>query len=154
LVTVWLAAPWRFPSRSVILVGLATVGRRQPVRLLAVGVINSVVIAVVQAVQQRQWAVAVTLTAVAVCSVVCPLADAAVGRRSEYAADRYALAVGLGPQLAAAVQVLSGGRRRPKGIAARLLSRHPDVDRRIAALGSVADRGLPTVLDREPTGAA
>jgi len=97
LVTVWLAAPWRFPSRSVILVGLATVGRRQPVRLLAVGVIASVVIAVVQAVQQRQWAVAVTLTAVAVCSVVCPLADAAVGRRSKYAADRYAAAAGLGP---------------------------------------------------------
>ncbi|MHB8672025.1 MAG: M48 family metalloprotease [Acidimicrobiales bacterium] len=33
LVTVWLATPWRFAARVVIGIGLATVGRRQPLRL-------------------------------------------------------------------------------------------------------------------------
>ena len=94
LVTMWLALPWRFASRLVIGIGLATVGRRQPLRLLALVVLAGVVVAVVQAVQQRHWAVAVVLSAVAVCAVVCPLADAAVSRRSEYAADRYAAALG------------------------------------------------------------
>lgn len=134
LVTVWLGAPWRFAARVVIGIGLATVGRRQPLRLLAVVVITCVVVAVVQAVQQRQWAVAVVLSAVAVCGVVCPLADAAVSRRSEYAADGYAASVGVGPQLAAGLQVLAGDRGARRGLLQRMLSRHPDVDRRIERL--------------------
>jgi STE24 endopeptidase len=140
LVTMWLALPWRFASRLVIGIGLATVGRRQPLRLLAPVVLAGVVVAVVQAVQQRQWAVAVVLSSVAVCAVVCPLADAAVSRRSEYAADRYAAGAGLGLQLAVALQVLDGGQRRRPGVVARLLSRHPSVARRIAVLGGAADR--------------
>ncbi len=142
LVTMWLALPWRFASRLVIGIGLATVGRRQPLRLLALVVLAGVVIAVVQAVQQRHWAVAVVLSAVAVCAVVCPLVDAAVSRRSEYAADRYAATAGLGEQLAAALHVLDGGRRRRRraGLLARLLSRHPEVGRRIEALGGVSGR--------------
>jgi STE24 endopeptidase len=140
LVTMWLALPWRFASRLVIGIGMATVGRRQPLRLLAVVVLAGVVVAVVHAVQQRQWAVAVVLSAVTFCSVVCPLADAAVSRRSEYAADRYAAGAGLGPQLAAALQVLAGRQRRRPGLVARLLSRHPSVARRIAVLGGAPDR--------------
>jgi STE24 endopeptidase len=140
LVTMWLALPWRLASRLVIGIGLATIGRRQPLRLLAVVVLAGVVVAVVQAVQQRQWAVAAVLSAVAVCAVVCPLLDAAVSRRSEYAADRYAAGVGLGPQLAAALQVLDGGQRRRPRLVARLLSRHPSVARRIAVLGGAPDR--------------
>jgi STE24 endopeptidase len=140
LVTMWLALPWRFASRLVIGIGLATVGRRQPLRLLAVVVVAGVVVAVVQAVQQRQWAVAVVLSAVAVCAVVCPLLDAAVSRRSEYAADRYAAGVGLGPQLAAALQILDGAQRRRPRLVARLLGRHPSVARRIAVLSSPPDR--------------
>lgn len=136
----WLALPWRFASRLVIGIGLATVGRRQPPRLLAVVVVAGVVIAVVQAVQQRQWAVAAVLTAVAVCAVVCPLLDAAVSRRSEYAADRYTAGAGLGPQLAAALQVLHGGQRRRPGVVARLVSRHPSVARRIAVLSGALYR--------------
>jgi Zn-dependent protease with chaperone function len=97
LVTMWLALPWRFASRLVVGIGLATVGWWQPLRLLAVVVRAGVAVAVVQAVQQRQWAVAAVLSAVAVCAVVCPLIDAAVSRRSEYAADRYAAGAGLGP---------------------------------------------------------
>jgi STE24 endopeptidase len=140
LVTMWLALPWRFASRLVIGIGLATVGRRQPLRLLALVVLAGVVVAVVQAVQQRHWAVAVVLSAVAVCAVVCPLADAAVSRRSEYAADRYAADVGVGPQLAGALQVLAGRPPRRVGPVARLLSRHPQVGRRIEALGGVPGR--------------
>ena len=111
LVTMWLALPWRFASRLVIGIGLATVGRRQPLRLLGVVVLAGVVVAVVQAVQQRQWAVAAVLSAVAVCAVVCPLVDAAVSRRSEYAADRYAAGVGVGRSWRRALQVLDGGQR-------------------------------------------
>jgi Zn-dependent protease with chaperone function len=140
LVTLWLALPWRLASRLVIGIGLATVGRRQPLRLLAIVVVAGIVIAVVQAVQQQQWAVAAVLSAVAVCAVACPLVDAAVSRRSEYAADRYAAGVGLGPQLAAALQVLDGGQRRRPGVVARLLNRHPSVTRRIAVLSGAADR--------------
>jgi STE24 endopeptidase len=136
----WLALPWRFASRLVIGIGLATVGRRQPLRLLAVVVLAGVVVAVVQAVQQRQWAVAAVLSAVAVCAVACPLLDAAVSRRSEYAADRYAAGVGLGPQLAAALQILDGAQRRRPRVVARLLGRHPSVARRIAVLSSPPDR--------------
>ena len=142
LVTMWLALPWRFASRLVIGIGLATVGRRQPLRLLALVALAGVVVAVVQAVQQRQWAVAVVLSAVAVCAVVCPLADAAVSRRSEYAADRYAADVGVRPQLAGALQVLVGKQRRRAGLVARLLSRHPEMGRRIEALGGAPGRGL------------
>jgi STE24 endopeptidase len=138
LVTMWLALPWRFASRLVIGIGLATVGRRQPLRLLALVVLAGVVVAVVQAVQQRHWAVAVVLSAVAVCTVVCPLADAAVSRRSEYAADRYVAAVGLGPELAAALQVLNGRRHLHSGGITRLFSRHPDTYRRVGALAGAA----------------
>jgi STE24 endopeptidase len=140
LVTMWLALPWRFASRLVIGIGLATVGRRQPLRLLALVALAGVVVAVVQAMQQRHWAVAVVLSAVAVCTVVCPLADAAASRRSEYAADRYAADVGVGPQLAGALQVLAGPQPRQVGLVARLLSRHPQVGRRIEALGGVPGR--------------
>ena len=140
LVTMWLALPWRFASRLVIGIGLATVGRRQPLRLLAVVVLAGVVVAVVQAVQQRHWAVAALLSAVAVCTVVCPLADAAVSRHSEYAADRYAADVGVAPQLAGALQVLAGMQRRRAGLVARLVSRHPEMSRRIEALGGAPGR--------------
>jgi hypothetical protein len=69
----WLATPWRFASRLLIGIGLATIGRRQPMRLLALVVVAGVVVAVVQAIQQRQLAVAFVLSTVAICAVVCPL---------------------------------------------------------------------------------
>jgi STE24 endopeptidase len=91
-------------------------------------------------VQQRQWAVAAVLCAAAVGAVVCPLLDAAVSRRSEYAADRYAAEVGLGPQLAATLQVLDGGQRPRPRLVGRLLKRHPSAAWRIAVLGGATDR--------------
>jgi hypothetical protein len=99
LVTLWLAAPWRFASPLVIGIGLATVGRRQPPRLLVLVVAAAVVVAVVWAVQQRRWGVAAVLSAVAACAVACPLADAAVSRRSEYTVDRCVLQLVSDPSL-------------------------------------------------------
>jgi STE24 endopeptidase len=135
LVTIWLAAPWRFAVRLVIGLGLALTGR-QPRPLLAVVIVAGVVVAVVQAVQQQQWTSAVILGGVAFAAVVCPLADAAISRRSEYAADRYAASAGLGPQLAAALPILDKSHGSRGTWTSRLLSRHPDVEHRIAALNT------------------
>jgi STE24 endopeptidase len=82
LISIWLAAPWRFASRMMIRLGLATVGRRQPVGLLAVVVTAAVVVAVVHAIRDGQILVAAVLVIVAVCAVLCPVADAGVSRRS------------------------------------------------------------------------
>jgi STE24 endopeptidase len=135
LTTMWLAAPWRFMSRLVVGIGLATVGRRQPLPLLALVVSAGVVVAILQAVDRRQWSVALVLSAVAVSTIVCPLLDAAVSRRAEYAADRYAASVGLGRQLAAALQLLDADtQQRPRMSERSPFSRHPVTDRRVRAL--------------------
>jgi STE24 endopeptidase len=142
LISIWLAAPWRFASRLMIRLGLATVGRRQPVGLLAVVVTAAVVVAVVHAIRHGQVLVAAVLLIVAVCAVLCPLADAGVSRRSEYAADEFAADLGAGTYL---VQALMRMQRRPAGKqsrAQRAFSRHPSVERRVAAIedGSMGDR--------------
>src|SRR4051794_15115842 len=133
LVSLWLAAPWRFASRLVVGVCYALVARRQPGMLLGLVVIAVVVTAIVQAVDQQQWAVAVVLAGVAGCAVVCPLADAVAARRSEYAADRFAAEHGCGPQLVSALLTLGGGTDGPRGVR-RLLSWHPSIPRRVQAL--------------------
>lgn len=133
LATMWLAAPWRVASRVVVQLSLALAGR-QPRRLLAGVVALGVVVAVVQAVQQGDWIVAFVIGGAALAAVLCPLLEAAVSRRSEYAADQYAIASGLGPQLAAALQTLDGGTVRRTGWTARAMRRHPPTERRIAAL--------------------
>lgn len=141
LVTFWLALPWRFASRLVIGLGLARVGRREPPRLFGVVVVAAVVVAIVQAVQRGQVAVAVVLATVAACGVGCPLADAWVSRRSEYAADRFAVAAGAGAQLVAALRQLDRRNVRRPGWTQRELTRHPSVEQRAEAMErSAADR--------------
>ena len=137
VVTMWLAAPWRFVSRLVIGIGLATVGRIQPQRLLPVVVFAGMAIAVVQAERQGEWQVAALLGAIGFCAVACPLADAAVSRRSEYSADRYVAAVGLGSQLAVALKAMSVLSPRRRSLPSRLLSHHPDINRRSTALAAL-----------------
>jgi STE24 endopeptidase len=132
----WLALPWRWVSRVVIGLGFALVGRRQPIRLLALVVTAAVVVAVVQAVQQQRWVVAGTLSAAAFCALACPLADAAVSRRSEYRADRFAAEHGAGPQVAAALRALQRGHTARLSCTARALSGHPPIDRRLEAIAS------------------
>jgi Zn-dependent protease with chaperone function len=74
------------------------------------------------------------LTGVTVAAVLCPATDAALSRRSEFAADRFANNAGVGRELAAALQILGSGHVRWPGLASRLLTRHPTTLRRIAVL--------------------
>lgn len=133
LVTMWLATPWRFAARLIIGVGLATVGRRQPKVLLALAA-AAVVIGVVQTAQQGQAAAAVVLATVAVCALACPVADAWVSRRSEYAADRFAVQCGVGPQLIDALTRIDSAGGRRLSWTQRALARHPSLDRRVDAM--------------------
>ena len=140
LLTTWLAAPWRYAARLVVGLGLATVGRGQPRRLLAAVAASGVVIAVVQTARQADWVAALTLAAVAVCAVACPLADAAVSRRSEYAADAFVVQRGLGPQLARVLTALDPTTRPHPTSASRMLARHPSTDQRLDAIARTSDR--------------
>jgi STE24 endopeptidase len=133
LVAIWLTAPWRLARRMVVGVALPF-ARTQPSRALAVVVVAGVAVSIVQAVQAKQWSVALVLTGVTVAAVLCPVADAALSRRSEFAADRYANNAGVGRELASALQILGSGPLRRPGLVSRLLSRHPTTLRRIAAL--------------------
>lgn len=130
----WLATPWRGAARLLIGIAMATVGRRQPARLLGLVVVGGVVIAVVQSVQQGQIAAAVVLATVGVCAVVCPVADAWVSRCSEYAADRFAAAHGVGPQLVDALRRMDSGRGRRQSWTQLALNRHPSIERRVDAM--------------------
>jgi STE24 endopeptidase len=65
--------------------------------------------------------------------VLVPLANAAISRRSEYAADRFAADHGLAIELTADLRVLGDGKRAPRGWS-RWLSTHPSVEQRIKAL--------------------
>jgi Zn-dependent protease with chaperone function len=106
-----------------------------PLALLGIVVVAAIAIAVGQAVRQGQWAAAAVLSGVIVCAVVCPVADAYLARRSEFAADRFAAARGAAPDLAAALLQLTGDERRVRGVAT-VLSRHFSIERRLNALAS------------------
>lgn len=133
LLSVWLAAPWRLAARMLLRFMLAVFGR-QPRALSVLVVSAGVIVAVVQAVQQRQWLIAGVLAGVAVLTVICPLVDAAASRRGELAADRFAAEHGLAVPLAAALRTLDGGRASSLGWARRAVAPHPDLDRRIDTL--------------------
>ena len=84
--------------------------------------------------QTKQWSAALVLTGVTVVAFLCPVADAALSRRHEFAADRYANSAGVGPELASALQPFDGSHLSWSGLASRLLAQHPTTQRRIAAL--------------------
>jgi STE24 endopeptidase len=129
----WLAAPWRLMTR--VLTGIAsTLAGGQPRPGLAVVVGAGLAVAVTHALQQGQWRVVGVLAFVGVAAVLCPLADAAMSRRSEFAADRFAAAHGLAPELAAALRAMDGGQRAAGGWSRLLLASHPTLDRRISAI--------------------
>jgi Zn-dependent protease with chaperone function len=133
LMTQWLAAPWRLAVRAILGVSFGLVGRRQPPRLLAGVVVATVVVAIVQVEQRHNWPVVIVLGSLAVLGVLAPLADAAVSRRSERAADRFAVSAGAGRELACALAAIST-HDVPSGFVRQLLARHPDEDERIEAL--------------------
>ena len=61
VISTWQSLPWRLTSRAVLGRGLATVGRKQPIRLLGVVVGAAVIRALVQAITQGQTAAAALL---------------------------------------------------------------------------------------------
>jgi Peptidase family M48 len=67
-------------------------------------------------------------------AVLCPVADAAISRRAELTADRFAADHGLALELAGALQALGDGHPAARGWSQRLLASHPTSDQRIRAL--------------------
>jgi STE24 endopeptidase len=133
LLLLWLTAPWRVTSR--VLTGCAsTLTGRQPRPGLAVVVVAGLAVAGIHALQQGQWTVGAVLAFVGLAAVLCPLADAAISRQGEFAADRFTADHGLAPELAAALHAMDDGQRAACGWSGRLLASHPISTERIRAL--------------------
>ena len=130
----WYAGPGRLAFRLILALAVLASGGRRPGRVTWLVVAVGGAIANVQSAQQRQWLSVAILSAVAFALVLSPLLDALVSRASEHAADRYAAAVGAGPELARALQLMSEPSGRRRGVATRLLDRHPSVADRLVRL--------------------
>jgi leader peptidase (prepilin peptidase)/N-methyltransferase len=139
----WLVLPWRLFSQAVfrLSVGASRSRRSAPV---AVVVAAAFVAAIVQEVRAGAWAGAATLVALAVGGTVVPIADAAVGRASERAADRYAAQAGYAEALADALAMIDLEAARSSGLLQRILARHPDSATRVAAFAALAGVHTPS----------
>ena len=134
----WLAAPGRLAFRVVLrLAGLASTGRR-PGRLSCAVVAVGGGIAITQAVQQQHWTSAALLMGIAAALVATPVLDSVVSRASEHAADRYAVSMGAGPDLALALAVINRTyvHQQRRGWGRQLLDRHPCLDDRVVRLAA------------------
>ena len=131
LMTAWLTAPWR---GAIFVCGglLRLMVRHVPTAKAALVLVPVLlVVAGVQAMQQHAWPLLAMLTVLALVLTVHPVADAAVSRASELAADKYAASVGSGPDLASALGILP---RPPRASLGGLHASHPPADVRIARL--------------------
>lgn len=131
LVTLWLAAPWRMVYRTVIKLCARLTGP-QSSRLLVIVVAAAFGISFARAEHAGQWSTVGVLSALGLFVVVTPLADAAISRSSERAADRFAAHIGYSAELALALATLDSGHH--SGPLARLVERHPRTPRRIEDL--------------------
>ncbi len=131
LVTGWLTAPWR--GAVFILAGLLRlIVRNVPTAKAALVLVPVLlVMAGVQSVRHHAWAPLAVLIVLAVVLTVHPIADAALSRASERAADKYTVGVGSGPDLASA---LGGLPRSSSASLGGLRASHPPIDARIARL--------------------
>jgi STE24 endopeptidase len=131
LITAWFATPWRLAYRVGGRIA-APLAARQPRALLAVVVLTAFIIAISQAVQHGEWSSAAVLSALALCPVISPVADAAISRASEHRADRYAAQIGYNKALTLALRTTqlaeASQPRHP------LLRDHPAIDRRLRRL--------------------
>src|SRR3954452_1796303 len=127
-----LTAPWRGTASALAVLANILAGRH-PRRGLGIVVLAGLAVAGFRALQQGRWMPGGVLVVVGLAAVLVPLANAAISRQSEYAADRFAAAHGLAIELTAALRVLNGGHRAPRGWS-RLLSTHPTSEQRIKAL--------------------
>jgi STE24 endopeptidase len=127
LLLTWLTAPWRATARG--LTGLAKfLAGRDPRQGLSIVAVTGLAVAVIRAQQQGRGSAGRRRAH----GVLVPPANAAISRRSEYAADRFAADHGLAIELAAALRVLEDGKPAPRGWS-RLLSTHPTAEQRIRA---------------------
>jgi STE24 endopeptidase len=104
LMIAWLAAPWRLAA--AIFAGLLrAIMRHVPTARASLVLVPVVgVIAAVQLAQHHAWFALTMLVGLALIVAVEPLAQAAISRASERAADDYTARLGSGPDLAAALQ--------------------------------------------------
>jgi STE24 endopeptidase len=135
LATMWLAAPWRRAAGFTLGFCMGLVGRRQSLKLTAVLATGVLVTAVVQAMQRSDWVTAAVLAALPIFGFGAPLADAALSRASERAADRYTVAMGMGPALAGALRHV-GGMTADGGGLHRAFNRHPPLEDRLVELAA------------------
>lgn len=140
-VVAWFVLPWRLFSRAVLRLSVWASHSRPSVPV-AVAVAAGFVVAIVQEIQAGTWAGAAALVALAVGGTVVPIADAAVGRANERAADRYAAQAGYAEALADALTMLDPDSARSSSVLAWILARHPDSATRVAELRT---------FDRQPS---
>ncbi|MGI8693568.1 MAG: M48 family metalloprotease [Geodermatophilaceae bacterium] len=133
LVVCWLTWPWRSIYRCSMRLGQLLPGARSAMVLLPVVFgIAFVNVAGQDAPPEQVVAVLVLLVVLALAVFPHPLADAAVSRAGEHAADRYASQLGAGADLAAALQVLNGCDR--VSLSGRLRAGHPTMQARLHRL--------------------
>jgi Zn-dependent protease with chaperone function len=100
----WLGLPWR-PAAAIFAKLLRAIVRHVPTARASLVLVPLVgVIAAVQLAQHHAWAALAMLVGLALIVAVEPLAQAAISRASERAADDYTARLGSGPDLAAALQ--------------------------------------------------
>src|SRR4051812_45670646 len=141
----WLTAPWR--ATATVLAGLANIlAGRHPRQQLSIVVLAGLVVAAIRALQQGQWMAAGVLLVAGLTAVLVPLANAAISRRSEYAADRFA--ADHGPRDRPGRRTARTERRPPSAlwvVAAAVLTAHRRAADQSAADGeyrSRADEGM------------
>ncbi len=151
LLVSWLTAPWRWAAR--LLTGLASVlAGRQPEGGAMTILVAGLAVAVTRTLHQGQWTVGGVLVFVALSTVLCPFADAAISRRAEMSADRFTAEHGLAVELAAALHAMNDGRCAASWWR-RLLASHPSAEQRIQALlAATAASGIRDRREAAPTG--
>jgi STE24 endopeptidase len=133
LLVSWLTAPWCV-ARSLLTELSSILAGRRSRRGAVIAVVVGLAVAVTRTLHQGQWMVGGLLVFLGLTGVLCPVADAAISRRAEFAADRFAADHGLALELAAALHALDDGHRAALGWSRRLLASHPASDQRIRAL--------------------
>jgi Zn-dependent protease with chaperone function len=133
LAIAWLTGPWRLAAAIFARLLRAIVGHVPTARdaLVLVPVVG--VIAAVQLAQHHAWLPLAALVGLALIVAVEPLAQAAISRASERAADDYTAQLGSGPDLAAALQ---GGHVTDR--TKRRLATHPRLADRLDRLQGTA----------------
>jgi STE24 endopeptidase len=132
LATRWIAAPGRIAFRGVRAAALMIAGRSRLGWGSGVLLFTGGGVALARSVQHHHWSVALVLSGVAAATLATPW-DAAISRAAERTADRFAIDLGAGENLARALLLIS--EPRPcQGWSPRLLDRHPSVASRVEAL--------------------